>query len=78
VADSRIRVSKSLYLRALADAMEWQISYLQSHDPQLSPCITSGCCGPETGRERCDDYKLAAELLSKYKRAFARAKGCGS
>jgi hypothetical protein len=75
VSDSRIRVSRSLYLHALADAIDWEESFLDSHEPQTGPDITQGHCGPAVGTERCEAYQYAHDLLKRYKRAYAKAVG---
>jgi hypothetical protein len=73
MTDSRIRVSKALYVRALADAIDWQESFLASHDPDAM--TTVGHCGPSAHTERCEAYRDAHALLRRYKRAYAKAGG---
>jgi hypothetical protein len=73
VTGSRIRVSRALYISALADAIDWQDSYLASHDPDLG--VAAGHCGPSAGTGRCEEYRKAAALLKRYRRAYAEAGG---
>jgi hypothetical protein len=66
----RIRVDKALYRCALLDAIDYTTSFLGGH----SPAYDGGpsCC--KRG-ERCDGYKQAAELLTRYRRALQSAGG---
>jgi hypothetical protein len=68
VTGSRVNADRGLYLRALADAIDWQESYLDSHEPQIG--VTLGHCQPGA---RCADYQEAAALLARYRAARARA-----
>jgi hypothetical protein len=75
MTDSRIRVSRSLYIHALADAIDWEDSFCASHDPQTGSDITPGHCGPAVGTERCEAYRYAHDLLKRYRRAYAKVTG---
>lgn len=73
MTDDLVRVSRSLWIRALADAIDWQESFMASHDPPIGQ--TAGCCGPTAGTERCEAYRQARDLWRRYKRAYAKAAG---
>lgn len=68
MAGDRIRVSRSLYLSALADAIDWQASLLasQRHDPEYPG--GPSCCTPKA---RCATYRETAGLLARYRQARA-------
>jgi hypothetical protein len=66
---SRVTADRSLYIAALSDAIDWQESFLGTHDPGWdSHGPTNGCCTPEA---RCDGYQKAATRLASYHRAYS-------
>jgi len=65
MTERRVRVSASLYRRALSDAIDWTESFLASHDPVMGGGGAS-CCKPG---DRCEAYRHDAEWLRRYKRA---------
>ncbi len=66
----RISVSRSLYISALADAIDWQESLLETHDPDGASVIS--CCRPGA---RCQQYKDDAARLRRYRQARAAVLG---
>jgi hypothetical protein len=68
MAGDQIRVSRSLYLSALDDAIDWQASLLASQ--RHSPDYPGGpsCCAPGA---RCETYRETAVLLARYRKARA-------
>lgn len=72
MTDDRIRVSRSLYVSALADAIDWQASLLESqnHDDEMPGGVR--CCTPKA---RCETYRETAALLARYRRAWRALTG---
>ena len=66
MSSQRISVDRELYVMALADAIAWQASILESHDPTN---FTSGHCQPGA---RCEQYQKEAHTLARYTAAQAR------
>jgi hypothetical protein len=70
MADCQVRISATLLRRALLDAIDWEESFLATHDPYTGQ-VTS-CCTPKA---RCDAYRAAAALVHQYERALERVGG---
>jgi hypothetical protein len=68
MAGDQVRVSRSLYLSALDDAIDWQASLLasQRHSPEYPG--GPSCCAPGA---RCETYRETAGLLARYRKARA-------
>ena len=69
VSEPTVRVSCRVFLAAIADAIDYEQSFLDGHDGQIVP--GTGCC--DRG-ERCQAYRDAAALLASYRRAQAAAR----
>jgi hypothetical protein len=74
MAGDQVRVSRSLYLSALDDAIDWQASLLasQRHFPEYPG--GPSCCAP---RARCETYRETAGLLARYREARAAVTRAG-
>lgn len=64
----RVSVDRGLYALALTDAIAWQASILESHDPPYD-LAAPGCCKPGN---RCEQYRKEAHLLARYTAAQNR------
>ena len=66
----RFNADRGLYIEALYDAISWQESILVTHDPSVSNPVSS-CCKPGA---RCEQYKIEAAKLARYRVALTRAR----
>jgi len=62
----RTSVRRDLLRRALHDAIDWQESFIASHDPQIG---APGCCRPGA---RCEVAAEAEELVREYRGQLTR------
>lgn len=68
---ARVSVDRGLYWSALVNAIAWQQSILDTHDPgwESHHGPVQGCCQPGA---RCEQYKTEAALLARYTAAQTR------
>jgi hypothetical protein len=63
----RSYVQTDLYRQALRDAIAWQLSILETHDPDRGNQGLSSCCKPGA---RCEDYRREWDRLGRYRSAL--------